>query len=103
MSYRKNLMPSDITPSEAHKATVVEVGMKIVYCKDCEKHNKGVGDLEELAKANDKSLALAYCNVFDSCLDCPIPVTGEDGCLMMADVDGWMQKEHDPGGEGVRE
>ena len=45
MSYRKNLMPSDITPSEAHKATVVEGGMKIVYCKDCEKHNKGVGDL----------------------------------------------------------
>lgn len=26
MSYRKNLMPSDITPSEAHKATVVEGG-----------------------------------------------------------------------------
>lgn len=26
MSYRKNLMPSDITPSEAHKATVVESG-----------------------------------------------------------------------------
>ena len=51
--------------------------------------------LSELTKQNDDMIAQLFCDCFNDCLECPIQIDCANGCLIMQNVDNWMQKEHE--------